>query len=123
MGQTFQANAGTGGQAATGIAAGATLSALLGSTIEYQNKASVLTIYQNGNAAGLLNTFFMNDGQTTVTIIPPGSGVSPASTAGKIKTNEDFVIQYAIPAGEHLIHQVTNPTAADVPFNAMYVIT
>lgn len=116
MGQTYPVNG-----FAVGI--GATVSILVGSTIEYQNKASVLTIYDNADAVGLMQTFYMNDGQTTITLIPPGSGIGVASTAGKIKTNEDFVIQYAIPAGEHLIHQVVNPTGGSVNFNALYVIT
>lgn len=116
MGQTYSVNE-------FAVAAGATGLPLLGTTIEYQNKASVLTIYDNGDAVGLIQTFFMNDGQTTITIIPPGSGVGVASIAGKVRTNEDFVIQYAIPAGEHLIHQVLNPTAAPLNFNALYVIT
>jgi hypothetical protein len=116
MGQTFPINE-------LSIPPNATASVLVGSTIEYQNKASVLTYYGAADAIGLQQTFFMNDGQTTITIIPPGSGVGTASTAGKIKTNEDFVIQYAIPAGEHLVHQVTNTTGAAVKFNALYVIT
>jgi hypothetical protein len=116
MGQSFPLNG-------VSVGAGATVSVLVGSTIEYQNKASVLTIYDNGDAVGLQQTFFMNDGSTTITIIPPGSGVGVASTVGKTKTNEDFVIQYAIPAGEHLVHQITNPTAGTVDFNALYVIT
>ena len=116
MGQTYPVNE-------FPIAAGAIGLPILGSTIEYQNQAAVLTIYDNGDAVGLQQTFFMNNGQTTITIIPPGSGVGIASTVGKIKTNEDFVIQYAIPAGEHLIHQVLNTTVAPVNFNALYVVT
>jgi hypothetical protein len=116
MGQTFPVNE-------LSIGAGATVSALLGSTIEYQNRASVLTVYGNADAVGLLQTFFMNDGQTTITIIPPGSGISVASTVGAIKANENFLIQYAIPAGEHLVHQITNPTVGAVKVNFLYVIT
>ena len=116
MGQTLPVNG-------RSVGVGATDSILVGSTIEYQNKASVLTIYDNADAVGLAQTFFMNDGTTTVAIIPPGAGVGVASTAGKVKTNEDFVIQYAIPAGMHLIHQVQNPTAGAVLFNALYVVT
>src|SRR5713226_242942 len=102
MGQTFSVNE-------FNIPLGTTQNPLLGSSIEYQNKASVLTIYGNSDAVGLSHTFFMNDGTDTRTIIPPGSGIGTASTVGKVKTNEDFIIQYAIPAGEHLVHQVTNP--------------
>jgi hypothetical protein len=116
MGQTLSINGHS-------VAAAAIDSLLDGTSIEFQTKASVLTIYGNGDDVGLLHSFFLNDGSTTIGIIPPGSGLGVASTAGKVKTNEDFVIQYAIPAGEHLVHQVSNPTAGAILANFMYVIT
>jgi len=116
MGQTLAIN-----ELSIGI--GATVNILSGLAIEYQSKAAVLTIYGNSDAVGLFQTFFMNDGQTTITLIPPGSGISVASTVGKVKTNEDFIIQYAIPGGERLVHSINNPTAGAVKVNFLYVVT
>jgi hypothetical protein len=116
MGQTFPINE-------LSIAVGATVNILAGSSIQFQTVASVLTIYGNSDAVGLTHAFFLNNGSLTIAIIPPGSGLGVASTVGKIKTNEDFVIQYAIPAGQALVHQVTNPTAGIVKVNFMYVLT
>lgn len=96
---------------------------LSGTTIEWQGKASVLTLYGNGDAVGITHTLFMNDGTSVLTIVPPNSGLGAASTVGKIKVNEDFILQYPIPAGERLVHSVTNTTGAAVKVNFMYVLT
>lgn len=116
MGQTFPINE-------LPIAVGASVNVLSGSSIQFQTVASVLTIYGNADAVGITHTFFLNNGSVSIGIIPIGSGLGVASTVGKIKTNEDFIIQYAIPAGQALVHQVTNGTAGIVKVNFMYVLT
>ncbi len=116
MGQTFPIN-----ELSIGI--GATVNVLSGTSIQFQTVASVLTIYGNSDAVGLTHAFFINNGNLTIAIVPPGAGLGVASTVGKIKTNEDFIIQYAIPAGQALVHNVTNPTAGAVKVNFMYVLT
>jgi hypothetical protein len=96
---------------------------LTGTAIEFQGKAAVLTIYGNADAVDLTHTFYANDGQQTISPIPPNSALKVASTAGAVKTNEDFLIQIPIPAGMRLVHAVTNPTGADVSVTFLYVIT
>jgi len=96
---------------------------LSGTTIEWQGKAAVLTLYGNADAVGITHTLFMNDGTSVLTIVPPNSGLGAASTVGKIKINEDFILQYPIPAGMRLVHSVTNTTAGAVKVNFQYVLT
>jgi hypothetical protein len=96
---------------------------LSGQPIQYWGRAGVLTIYGNGDAAGLLWNLNTNDGQTNNSIVPQGSGLGVASTAGKVKTNEDFIGQFAIPAGVQLMLPVTNPTAGDIKANFLFAIT
>lgn len=86
-------------------------------------EASNVTIYQNGDSTGLLSNLSFDTGSSSTGIIPNGSAVGAASTAGKIKTNEDFVSQFAVPAGVRLILNVQNPTGAPIPYNALLVIT
>lgn len=95
------------------IGAGVTISNnLQGTAIEYQGKAISLTLYGNGDIAGMNHTLFGHQGESTQVFIPPGAGLGIASTVGKIKTNEDFIGQWAIPGGSRLVHAITNPGAA-----------
>lgn len=103
---------------------GTTISnALAGQPIQYWGKAGVLTIYANADAVGLLWNLNINDGQTNTSVVPQGSGLGAASTVGKIKTNEDFVGQFAIPAGVQLMLPITNPTAGNINANFLFAIT
>jgi predicted cupin superfamily sugar epimerase len=109
---------------AVSVAANTTLANVLsGQPIQYMGKAGVLTIYANGSAAGLQWSLAINDGQSNQQVVPNGSTLSPASTAGKIKTNEDFVGQFAIPAGVQLQLSVTNTTGGALTANFLFVIT
>lgn len=85
-------------------------------------RASNITMYANGDAAGLTMNMSWDDGSGGETILPNGSAVGVASTVGKIKTNEDFVIQFAVPAGVRLLLNVQNPTAGAINFNALLVL-
>jgi hypothetical protein len=96
---------------------------LAGSPIQYIGKAGVLTIYGNGDAAGLQWNLTTNDGQQNLQIVPQGSSLGVASTAGKVKTNEDFIGQFAIPGGVQLALAVTNPTGAAINANFLFAIT
>lgn len=85
-------------------------------------KAAKVTAYIGADAVGLTQALSYDDGETTVSVIPQGSGVGTLSTAGKIKTNEDFVSQFAVPPGCKLLWNVGNPTAAAVKVNAAFLI-
>jgi hypothetical protein len=106
------------------VGIGATIANLLaGQPIQYWGRAGVLTVYGNADAVGLNFSLAINDGQETRMVIPAGSGLGTASTVGKVKTNEDFLGQFAIPAGVQLILSVTNPTAGAVKVSFLFVIT
>lgn len=85
-------------------------------------RASNITMYANGDAAGLTMNMSWDDGSGGETILPNGSAVGVASTVGKIKTNEDFVIQFAVPAGVRLLLNVQNPTGGNINFNGLFVL-
>lgn len=85
--------------------------------------ASNVTLYANADAVGLLMNANWDDGQRSEGLIPNGSAVGIASTIGKIKTNEDFVAQFPVPAGVKLLVNVQNPTSDPVVFNAQFIVT
>jgi hypothetical protein len=109
----------------TTLGAGATNpNVLAGQSVEYfGGKPGILTLYGNGDALLFTHSLFMNDGQDIRTVVPPGSVLSLAGTVGKIRTNEDFIGQWAIPSQVRLVHAVTNGGAAASNFIMMYVIT
>lgn len=95
------------------IGAAATIANVLsGLAIEYQGSAVVLTVYGNGDIAGMTQSLFGHRGDASDLYIPPASGLGVASTVGKVKVNEDFIGQFPLPAGTRLVHSVTNPGAA-----------
>jgi hypothetical protein len=115
--QTFQINE-------SSIAASTTTANLLsGTPIQFLTKAAVLTVYANADAVGMTFSLSLVDGTSVSQVVPTGSGLSAASTAGKIKTNEDFIGQFAIPAGVQLILAVTNTTAGAIKVNFLFVVT
>ena len=107
------------------LAAAATSANILaGLSVEYfGGKAAILTLYGNADALLFTHSFFMNDGQNVVLLVPPGTPVSIAGTVGKVKTNEDFIGQWAVPSQIRLVHSVTNGGAGASNFTFMYVIT
>lgn len=76
--------------------------------------AANINFYVAAQAFGLTHSLFYDDGVTSVALIPPGSGIGLESTVGKLKTNEDFVVQAAIPANSKLIWNIANGTAAAI---------
>src|SRR5713101_3886024 len=82
-------------------------------------KAANISFYLAAQVFGLTHSLFYDDGVSSVAIIPPGSGIGVESTIGKIKTNEDFVTQAAIPANSKLIWNVANGTAAAILVDAL----
>ena len=89
----------------------------------YFGKASGVTVYWNcDTVATTTAACTADDGTTSVGLVPAGSAVPSASTAGKIKANEDFVGQFPIDAGSKLLISVTNPTAGALLFNALVVV-
>src|SRR6266851_10325811 len=82
-------------------------------------KAANISFFVAAQAFGLTHSLFFDDGVTSVAIIPPGSGIGLESTVGKVKTNEAFVAQPAIPAGVKLIWNVANGTSAAMLLDAL----
>lgn len=95
------------------IGAAATVpNALAGTALEYFGQAATLSLYGNADIAGMSMSLSFNRGGDSDLPIPPGSSLGVASTVGKVKTNEDFIGQWAVPAGSRLVLSVTNPGAA-----------
>jgi hypothetical protein len=107
------------------VAAATTDNNVLGNTgsPQYFGRAAVLTVYGNSDAVGMKLALATQDGQGTIQQIPSGSGLGVASTAGKIKTNEDFIGQYPITAGVQLILSLINTTGAAIKSNFLFVVT
>jgi hypothetical protein len=121
--QTLQLTTGQAGVPALGANASIT-NALAGQSVEFfGSKAGILTLYANADAVGVQHTLFINDGQDIKTVIPPGSSLSIASTVGKLKTNEDFIGQWAVPAGVRLVWGLTNTTGGAIVARGMFVIS
>jgi hypothetical protein len=94
-------------------AAAATIAnALTGTAIEYVGAAITLTMYASGDAPG--DTFALT-GYTGhapgSAFLPAGSPVPTASTVGAVKTNENFVGQFAVAANTRLVLSVTTSAA------------
>src|SRR6266567_936737 len=82
-----------------------------------------ITVYWNcDTVATMTAAMFADNGATVVGLVPQGSAVPSASTAGKIKANEDFIGKFPIDAGSKLLISVTNPTAGALFFNALVVV-
>jgi hypothetical protein len=121
--QTLQLTTGQAGVPALGANSSIT-NALAGQSVEFfGSKPGILTLYANADAVGVQHTLFINDGQDIKTVIPPGSSLSIASTVGKLKTNEDFIGQWAVPAGVRLVWGLTNTTAGAIVARGMFVIS
>ena len=121
--QTLQVTTGQSGVPALGASATIT-NALAGQSVEFfGSKAGILTFYANADAAGVQHTLFINNGQDIQTVVPPGSSLSVASTVGKIKTNEDFIGQWAVPAGVRLVWGLINTVAVATVARGMFVIS
>jgi hypothetical protein len=82
-------------------------------------KAANVTLFVAAQAFGLTHSLFYDDGSISIAVIPPSSGIGLESTLGKVKTNEDFVTQFAIPANTKLIWNIANGTAAAILLDAL----
>lgn len=102
-------------------ASGVIVNNLQGQPPEFFGEAATLTLYGNASAATSTHTLFGNRGSTSQVFVPPGTSLGVPSTASKVKTNEDFIGQYAIPAGTRLVHQISGVAAGTVNF--IYVVT
>lgn len=80
--------------------------------------AAKVTVFINADAVGLTQTLKSDDGSSSEELIPSGSGISAASTAGKIKTNEDYVGVYAVRPSK-LLWNIVNTTAGAIKLNAL----
>lgn len=85
--------------------------------------AAGITVYWNCDTVATMTAqCTVDNGVTATVLVPAGSAVPSASTAGKIKANEDFIGQFPIDAGSKLLIAVTNPTAGALVFNALVVV-
>jgi hypothetical protein len=83
-----------------------TANLLAGNPLEYWGKAGVLTIYGSADLAAAADTMslsYFGGADPGAVLIPPGSRVPQASTAGAVKNNENFLGQFAIPANSRLV--------------------
>ena len=89
----------------------------------YFGHAASVNVYWNcSTVASMSASLTADNGVSAVGLVPAGSTVKAASTAGAVKTNEDFVGQFPVDAGSKLLLSVTNPTAGALIFNALIVI-
>jgi hypothetical protein len=87
---------------------------LTGDPTEYWGKAGSLTLYGSCDVAGdTMSLSYYSGGDPGSALIPSGSLIPVASTAGTVKNNENFIGQFAIPAGSRLVLSVAG-TAAHV---------
>lgn len=101
----------------TSVAASTTVAnALSGTPIEFLGAAVVLTVYGNASATGLQISLFGNQGDSSSVFIAPGSALGAASTPGNVKTNEDYIGQFAVPAGTRLVLQIVNTTTGALSY-------
>lgn len=85
-------------------------------------KTSRLTIYGNARTLGMTQALSMTLGGDQKNLLPAGSTISLASTAGNIKKNEDLVGSWIIPAGSVLSHVLTNPTGGTIITDMLYIL-
>jgi hypothetical protein len=101
--------------------AAATIANLLaGTPVEYIGEAIKLTIYGSADAAGDTHSLSSFRGSEPGALVIPLGPIPVASTAGAIKTNENFIGQFAIPAGSRLVHNVVGTAAHTGQF--LYVV-
>lgn len=93
---------------------------LTGQAPEYLGEAAQLTLYGNSNDGATTHSLTGFRGASGEPYVPAGSNVGVASTAGKVKTNEDFLGQFPVPASTRLVHQVVGTATKTVLFQ--YVV-
>lgn len=94
-------------------AAGVITNALTGTPLQYIGGDVKLTVYASANAAGDTHSLTVTKGSDAPYSPIPTGPIPAASTASAVKTNENFVAQFAIHAGS--VPQLTiTGTAAHV---------
>lgn len=89
----------------------------------YFGAAVGITVYWNCNTVSSMSVSLSTDnGVNPKGLVPAGSTVPVGSTAGKIKTSEDYIGQFPVDAGSKLLMSVTNPTAGALIFNALVLV-
>jgi hypothetical protein len=96
----------------TTAAAATIANVLAGTAVEYIGKATTMTIYGSADAAGdVFNLTGFGGDSPGMAIVPAGSPVQVASTVGSVKTNENFIGMFPIPAGTRLVLSVITSAA------------
>lgn len=106
------------------IAAGATVDVINAQGINgFFGKAAAITAYGNTDTSNTMTqSMTSDDGTGGIGLIPAGSAIKAASTAGAIKNSEDFIGQFGINAGSKLTWIISNPTAGSLNFNGLVVV-
>lgn len=86
-------------------------------------KAAAITVYGNTDTSNTMTqSLNSDDGTGGIGLIPSGSAIKAASTAGAIKNSEDFIGQFGVNAGSKVTWLVTNPTGGSLNFNGLVVV-
>jgi hypothetical protein len=79
---------------------------LVGTALAYFGGPAKVTIYGSCDVAGDTHQLSRQSGHEAPVLDIPTSPIPAASTAGAVKTNENFIAQIAVPGGSSLVHQV-----------------
>lgn len=94
------------------IPAGGSIANLLaGQPPEFFGGAAKLTIYGSADTAGDSMNLSRFTGHEPGQLDVPTSPIPVASTAGAVKTNENFITQLAIPGGSRMVLAITGVAA------------
>jgi len=89
-------------------AAGSIANLLSGTAIEFITRASSLKVFAVADTAGDTFGLTMTMGGDSRVLVPAGSTINVAAAAGQgPKMDEDFVSEWGIPAGAHLVLSIT----------------
>lgn len=96
----------------TTAAAATVANILAGTAVEYLGEAATLTVYGTGDATGdTMSLTGFRGSEPGRVVIPASSPVPVASTAGTVKTNENFIGQFPIAGNTRLVMSVTTSAA------------
>lgn len=95
-------------------AGGVLANALAGLGVEFLGKASHVRLFGVADTAGDSISFTRTTGGESQVLVPAGSTLNGAAAAGQgPKMNEDYIGEWPVPAGSHLVLSVVG-TAAHV---------
>lgn len=106
--------------ATASVAAGGTSFPLANWQYRQPNFAGLLEILVNASGAGM--THSLTTGSES--IVPPDVPISGGGTAGTLpsRLNAEAIVDGILP-GEEIVHQIKNPTAGALTYNAVYVLS